>query len=435
MKVFAVFLLFAALVLAALAIAPSHAHAPVYTAVGSRMPRPRPLRSLRLQSHGNARRLAPERTTHTSLAMRAGEHATTDTSASVIVPTTSVAGHGPSVAGPSGSSHPTPAPAKKPSPTTMAAPSPTARPTPRPSLRPVAPRKLVPPQSWLAARPLLTIYGRAFGVAPILGRLGMDNSMADLEWQVQPFAQGIKASDGGVNPRLVVHLIYGMAIGCNPGSNCLLYLDDTGVDIVKQYILPAARRHWLVVLDDQLGRSDPVSEVRRMIAKGYLRYDNVEIAIDPEFRTGPDQATPGIPVGSVSADELNSAQALINAYDARRRLAHRKVMLVHQFQEGMIQNRPALRNDFPYVDTVLIADGFGPPDTKAQVYSALLGPQAPGGVRWRGIKLFYPNSYEQAGHGDYPLLTWPQVIGGAPIPDASGDIYHLRPAPNVIIIA
>lgn len=272
-------------------------------------------------------------------------------------------------------------------------------------------------------------------MAPILGRLGMDNDFKDLEWQIQPFAQGIKAGDRGVDPRIAVHLIYGMAIGCDPGSNCLLYLDDTGVDIVKQYILPAARRHWLVVLDDQLGRSDPLSEVRRMIAKGYLRYDNVEIALDPEFRAAADQATPGIPVGSVSAEELNSVQALINAYDARRRLAHRKVLIVHQFQEGMIQNRPVLRNDFPYVDTVLTADGFGSPDTKAQVYSALLGPHAPGGVRWRGIKLFYPNPYEQAGHGDYPLLTWPQVVGGAPVLDAQGDIYHIRPVPNVIIIA
>lgn len=326
-------------------------------------------------------------------------------------------------------------------PTATDAPSPTpvppsATPTPVPPTPTPAPSPTpAGPQSRLANATLLTIYGRAFGVAPVLGRLGMDSDFADLEWQIQPFARGIKANDGGKDPTITVHLIYGMAVGCAATGNCLLYLDDTGVDLVKTYIEPAARRHWLVMLDDQLGRSDPVSEVQRMIARGYLRYDNVELALDPEFRTVPGQETPGIPVGSVTAQEINDAQALLNAYCAHQHLAHRKVLLIHEFNSGMIVDRPALRSDFPYVDPVIVADGFGAPGLKANVYTHLLGRDAPGGVRWRGIKLFYPNPYENAGHGDYPLMTWPQVFGRAPAVDYDGRVYHVRPVPNVIVIA
>jgi len=291
------------------------------------------------------------------------------------------------------------------------------------------------PYSWLAETTLLTIYGRAFSTAPILGRLGMDDNFAQMEWQIQPYAQGIKQNNGGVDPRVTVHLIYAMAVPCAQTGNCLYYLDDAGVDIVKDYIKEAARRHWLVVLDDQLGLSDPATEVKRMIAKGYLRYDNVEVALDPEFRAIPGQPTPGIPIGTVTAAELNAAGAMLNAYAARHNLLHRKVMMVHQFRYDMITDRQMLRQDLFYVDTVVIADGFGAPGLKAKVYSALLGPNVSPGVRWRGIKLFPFNSYEGAGHGDYPEMAWPQVFGHAVAVDTDGIGYFVRPLPNVVVIA
>lgn len=291
------------------------------------------------------------------------------------------------------------------------------------------------PRSWLADAPMLTIYGRAFGVAPILGRLGFDNSFSDLDTQIQPFAQGITSVDGGIQPTVALHLIYALATPCSPGSNCLYYLDDAGADIVNAYIKPAAARGQLVVLDDQLAESNPVAEVQHLIAKGYLQYDNVEIALDPEFRAVPGQDTPGVPVGTVTAEEINAAGAIVNAYCAHRHMPHRKVLMVHQFQFGMITDRTKLRNDYPYVDAVIVADGFGTPDTKASVYQALFGPGSPSGPIWRGIKLFYPNPLEQAGHFDDPLMTWRQVFGQDPASDGNGNTYRVRPAPNIIIIA
>lgn len=312
--------------------------------------------------------------------------------------------------------------------------------TPTPTLRPTAtpfpsPTPIPKPESWLKNSTVLTIYGRALGTSPILGRLGMDNTMADVAAQAQPFVQGIRAQNHNRVVRIALHLIYGMATPCYSGTNCLLYLDDTGVDIVKQYIEPAARRGWLVILDTQLGGSSPQQEMARIIRKGYLRYDNVEAALDPEFRAAPGQATPGIPVGSVTSAELNSAQTMLNQYATAHPLPHRKMVLIHQFQTGMIQHRGSLRLHLPWVDPVLVMDGFGDPGVKAHVYHDLLSAKNAPRVTWRGIKLFYPNQYEQAGHADGPLMTWRQVFGRAPALDIDGSNYWVSPAPQLVVIA
>jgi hypothetical protein len=270
---------------------------------------------------------------------------------------------------------------------------------------------------------------------PILGMLGSDRSMDDLARQAQPYLQGIRAANGGKRVRLAIHLIYGMATPCGTHDRCLNYLDHAGTDIVRQYIRPAAKRGWLVILDDQLGLSTPAAEVRRIIARGYLRYDNVAIALDPEFRTRSAAQTPGIPIGSVTAAEINAATRELSTYAVRHYSPHRRLLLVHQFQVPMIANRRALQTHLPDVDPVIIADGFGDPGTKAYAYSALFGPGTPP-LPWRGIKLFFPNPYEQAGHGDNPMMTWAQVFGHAPAYYGYfGRYFWVRPPPNVVIVA
>ena len=43
-----------------------------------------------------------------------------------------------------------------------------------------------------------------------------------------------------------------------------------------------------------------------MIDKGYLKYENVAVAIDPEFRSYPGRDNPGIPIGTVQAWQINN---------------------------------------------------------------------------------------------------------------------------------
>jgi hypothetical protein len=232
---------------------------------------------------------------------------------------------------------------------------------------------------------------------------------------------------------MALHLIYGLAVPCAPRGPCLLYLDDAGVDILRRYIQPARRVGWLVVLDDQLGRSTPAREMARMIAKGYLRYDNVEVAFDPEFRLAPGQTAPGAPTGSVSARELNGAAELLNRECARDRLAHRKMLLVHQWTPPMIRHPGSLWRDLLCVQPVIVMDGIGTPAQKLGTYRRLLGGLS-GRVALPGIKLFPPRPYDLPGQVDVPLLTGPQLSGRVPVPDDAGGRSYLRPPPRVIVL-
>lgn len=289
------------------------------------------------------------------------------------------------------------------------------------------------PRSWIAHGTLVTVYGRALGTAPILGSLGSDTSLHDVARQITPAEQAVKANTGDRPVRLAIHLIYGLAASCASAPRCLLYLDDQGQDLVRQYIEPAARRGWLVILDDQLGRSNPVAEMQRIISRGYLAYDNVEVAFDPEFRTSGTAATPGVPVGHVTAGELNRAAWLMDAYSRRRRLAHQKLLLVHQWIPSMIRHRRHLHADLPYVQPVIVMDGTGEPAAKARVYHALLR-GAPADHVMAGIKLFPPNGYDPTAPVDAPLLTWQEIFGNAPIAGAVGGPIYLRPLPRVIVM-
>lgn len=223
-------------------------------------------------------------------------------------------------------------------------------------------------ESWLNHSVILTIYGRGFGVAPIVGRLGYDSSFADMHSQVQPLKAGIKRNDDGRRVVVAVHLIYGLAMPCSDVAHCVLGLDDTGVAIVREYIKPAQRLHWLVFLDTQLGTTSPAGAVERVIHRGYLPYDNVEVAIDPEFHLSNGYGSaqvPGLSFGSVTSFGINRAQQILSAYVEREGLPHKKILLVHQFLSNMIQERSRIRR-FPNVQVVDNADGLGPPGLKVE---------------------------------------------------------------------
>ncbi len=307
-------------------------------------------------------------------------------------------------------------------------------PTPVPPTATPTPSQAV---SWLSNATLLGAYGRAFGVAPILGRLGMYDNITEMATDMDKFAAEIRTVNDGKKVLTEIHLIYALAMPCQANDECLLYLEALDSNLVEHYIKPAQQRGWLVVLDTQLGRSDPVTQINRMIEKGYLKYDNVEVALDPEFHVVPGHLTPGIPVGTITAQQVNDAQALLDAYVQKEHLPHKKILIVHQFGDKMvndgvpfmIQNKTDVRV-FPNVDLVIVADGFGGPDSKISKYDKMTDSTVYPFIRFRGIKLFPPNPYELAGHYDKPMLTFRQVWGLDPTP---GKLRATAP-PDVVIM-
>lgn len=306
----------------------------------------------------------------------------------------------------------------------------TSTPTPSPTI--------VPRSSVLDEGTLLAMYGRALNVAPILGLLGAYKDFDEMDRDIaKRFAGPIKANNGGKPIIPTVHLIYALAIPCTPNDDCLLYLEGAKIDVVKEYIEPASKRGWEVILDSQLGRSDPVTQVKRMIDKGYLKYENVHVALDPEFHAYPNRQIPGIPVGVVEADQINKAQELLDEYVRKEGLKRRKILMLHQFGDPevddgvpfMVQNKKSLKT-FPTIDIVFDADGFGGPDSKASKYNRMLNPVPYPFIRYRALKLFTPNK-EAPNHYDKPQMEWSAVFGRTETPGG----VKIRWAPNVIVIA
>ncbi|MBN2320323.1 MAG: hypothetical protein JXR49_14665 [Acidobacteria bacterium] len=285
---------------------------------------------------------------------------------------------------------------------------------------------------------LFTVYGRAFGVAPILGRLGTYKSFEDMEIEVTPWLDCIKERNGKKGAIAGIHLIYAMATPCVPDDDCLLYLEGRERDIVGKYIKPAAERGWMVILDTQVGKSDPVEQVQRIIDRGYLKYENVAVAIDPEFRVYPGRERPGTPIGTVQAWQINKVQRLLNDYVREHKLKRKKILIVHQFGDAnvddgvpfMIENKTSLKT-FKHVELVIDADGLGEQAVKVVKYNKMTDSKVYPFIKFRGIKVFFPNPWEKNGHFDKPPMDLDQIFGLEPVMGGP----RMRFKPDVLIIA
>lgn len=291
------------------------------------------------------------------------------------------------------------------------------------------------PKSVVQSTPVVTVYGRSFGVAPILGLLGDLNSFDELERSIEPW---VTATEELAQAPVTVapHLIYALARPCQgDDDSCLIFLDGSGVDLVNEYILPAAERGMAVVLDAQMGRLSPSFFVRRMIDMGYMAYPNVHIALDPEFATQPKQTMPGHPIGWLSASAINEAQRILADYVRSEGLSHKKIMIIHQFVDelsdswSMVYGKRNLEV-FPEVDLVLDADGFGSPDAKILKYNAITNPEAYPHLQWRGIKIFQYNKYAPR-FSDSPVLTPRQLFGL----DSTRAGWRMWAPPHLIVLA
>jgi hypothetical protein len=200
----------------------------------------------------------------------------------------------------------------------------------------------------------------------------------------------------------VVPAFYLILGTCWPGGE-IGYLRES---VVRDYIDFAAKRGMLVFVDHQIGKYPVADAMSRLLP--WLKYPNVHIALDPEWRT----EAPMQEIGSVSAEEINAAQAEMSGYMNAEGIRGLKMLVVHQFQGRMISDREKVRADYDGVLLVHTADGFGPPALKRASYAfnsrALNLPV-------KGFKLFFKTTVEGAGYDD-PLLLPAEVLALDPSP-------------------
>ena len=254
--------------------------------------------------------------------------------------------------------------------------------------------------SLLLNNDILAFYGhpnsRNMG---ILGRY----SIEELDKKLSELVAEYQAESGGRRVRKAFYIIYGTVW---PEGEIGILKED----IIKRYVEYALEHDILIFLDHQIGRYDPVNSLRRMLP--WLRYPNVHLALDPEWRT----AKPMQEIGSVTAEELNRAQQVMEDYIIGNNIPGERLLVIHQFNWRMIRSRETVKSDFRRVRLVHCADGFGAPHLKRSAYA--YNAEA-SNIPVKGFKLFYNFGIPGAGY-DSPLLT-------------PKEVYNLTPRPYIIM--
>ena len=157
-----------------------------------------------------------------------------------------------------------------------------------------------------------------------------------------------------------------------------------------------------VVLDLQPGRDDFLSQAKEYAE--LLELPNVGLALDPEWRLGPDQVHLE-QIGSVDVAEINAVGDWLAALTAEHHLPQ-KLFVLHQFSLRMIHDREGLDTSHDELATLIHVDGQGTQPAKRGTWNTLRAGAPP--VHW-GWKNFVDE--------DSPMLTPEQTMAIDPVPD------------------
>ncbi len=171
---------------------------------------------------------------------------------------------------------------------------------------------------------------------------------------------------------------------------------------IRRYVRSARRHDAMLVLDIQPGRGrfiDDAKSLRSWLAKPF-----VGLALDPEWKLYGDE-TPGQRIGHTTARQVNRVSRWLARLTVRHGLPQ-KPLLVHQFTEDMVRDKPDVR-PHKHLGLVFNADGFGSKEAKISKYRDF----AKDDRFPLGFKLFYDY--------DHPVMTPREVL-------------RLRPRPKVV---
>jgi dipeptidyl aminopeptidase/acylaminoacyl peptidase len=250
----------------------------------------------------------------------------------------------------------------------------------------------------LAGRRLIAYYGTPLGRGlGVLGRNDITTTLRLLNEQAQVY----RDLDPDVETVPVFHMVTTIA-DRYPGDDGD-YNHRVPQELIRQWINGVEAVGGWSVLDVQPGRADLDTEWD--VVEPLLLERTVHLALDPEFIVS-DEEVPGENLGRITGPQVNHIQARLDRIG--RAIGHRKMLIVHQFDDRMIQQK-AMILDYPFVELVWDADGFGGPGPKIEDYNQY---RQEAGFEHGGFKLFYDE--------DEPLMTPEQVLG-------------LEPPPSVVI--
>jgi hypothetical protein len=278
---------------------------------------------------------------------------------------------------------------------------PTATATPSPTFPAVifaGERKIIltpgAPQPYFQQFRLVSYYGHPNSAE--LGILGQ-RPRGNMVEQLRRVAGEYQALLPGHTVLPALHFIATVA-DVEPGPGAL-YRQQTPLQLISEWIEYAHGEEMAFIIDIQPGHADLEEEVQRI--RHFLYHPHVHLAIDPEFMMTAGEI-PGVDLGHIRAGHINAVQAELD--QIARTIGLNKVLIIHQFETSMVRDKELI-TAYPFVELVLNADGFGPPDSKiADLHQYAAEP----GWQYAGFKLFY--------EWDVPLLTPVEVMRIEPQP-------------------
>jgi hypothetical protein len=174
------------------------------------------------------------------------------------------------------------------------------------------------------------------------------------------------------------------------------YSNESPPDDLRPWIEAAGDAGLYVLLDLQPGRADFLTQAR--LYEEFLRLPYVGLALDPEWRLGPDQFHLR-QFGSVPAAEVNAVAEWLAGLVREAHLPQ-KMLLLHQFRLSMIPDRQDITIPAELA-LVIQMDGQGALDDKYATWAAVTAGTGESGWFW-GWKNFYDE--------DSPMATPGQVL-------------------------
>ena len=168
------------------------------------------------------------------------------------------------------------------------------------------------------------------------------------------------------------------------------YSFEWPISTYEAWVQLAAENDMYVVLDLQPGREDFLTQAKQY--EELLKLPFVGLALDPEWRIGPDQVHL-VQTGQVTAAEVNTVVDWL-ADLVRDNSLPQKMLLIQQFQSRMILDRETLKQR-PELQMIIQMDGQGPIPTKDDTYGFLTEGTEDAHWRW-GWKNFFEMDPETA---------------------------------------
>lgn len=248
----------------------------------------------------------------------------------------------------------------------------------------------------LPGRRLVCLYGHP-GTASlgVLGEQGIDDSIARAKQIASTY-----------EPYSDVPVVAGFEIIATvaqvaPGGDGD-YSQESSVESLRPWVERAGAAGLYVVLDLQPGRADLTAQARRY--EPLLRMPHVGLAVDPEWKLGPDQL-PLEQIGGIDAAEINRTSAWLATLTAEHALPQ-KLFVIHQFRLSMIRNEQALDTTRDELSVLIHMDGQGTTAQKVATWRAVVN------ARPGDTPLGWKNFYDE----DHPMLTPEQTMAHKPTP-------------------